>query len=212
MTRFFITLILITFLPVTGCAKKQAAPERAPEEKHTASAPAPQLSPEEMMTKVKEAGTPSEGHKQLAPLIGKFKTISKWWMDPAKDPIVDKGTATSQWVYGKRFVKQDYKGKWGGQPFQGMEFMGYDNVKRAYTSSWIDTMSTAMYISEGKYDPATKSFEMSGNYTCPITGGEKFGRSVIKVINDKQHVVEMYSAGPDGKEFMSMEIDYQRAK
>jgi len=163
----------------------------------------------EIMAKVKEAATPGQAHANLQPLVGKWVTETKIWMDPNRAPEVSKGRANHEWMLGKRFIKEDYSGKFGGQAFQGVGTIGFDNVKQEYVSTWVDTMGTGIMTSEGKFDPATHSIEMNGKYSCPMMG-EKEARTVTKILSNNTHVFEMYDRTPDGKEFKTLEITYKR--
>ena len=49
-------------------------------------------------------------------------------------------------------------GKMKDMQFKGMGIEGYDNVKKKFVGSWIDNMGTGIMMSEGTYDPATKTF------------------------------------------------------
>ncbi|MCB0343987.1 MAG: DUF1579 domain-containing protein [Bdellovibrionales bacterium] len=169
-----------------------------------------QMSPEEMKAKMELAATPGAEHKALAPLVGKWKTETKMWMDPSKQPEVTMGTAQHNWVLGGRFVQEQFSGKFHGQPFQGSGMIGFDKVKGEYVSTWTDTMGTGIMNGEGKFDPAKKEIEMSSTFSCPVTGGEKSSRSVTRIISNNEHVFEMFSEGPDGKEFKMLEIKYKR--
>ena len=215
------SIAVFTFAVLAGCAGKGTSPQVPSEQRGMAERPVeakaapqaiPQMSPEEMMAKMKDAATPGQEHKELQPLVGKWKTVAKWWMDPSKAPDVSKGTANHQWAFGKRFIKEEYNGKWGGQPFQGMGMLGYDRVKKAYISTWLDSMGTGIMTSEGKFEAATRSIEMSGKYSCPMTGGDRQSRIVTRIVNNDQHVFEMFDRGPDGKEFKNLEITYTRVR
>jgi hypothetical protein len=72
-----------------------------------------------------------------------------------------------------------------GQPFHGIGFTGYDNLKKKYVMSWMDNAATGIMYSEGTYDPATKTFTYVGE--CPDVMNGKYARSrtVDKMIDDK---------------------------
>ena len=55
-------------------------------------------------------------------------------------------------------------GQWMGKPFEGIGYTGYDNVNGKYYSSWIDSSSTGMFVSQGGYDPASKSYVFKGEF------------------------------------------------
>lgn len=194
-----------------GCAKKEAPlPVEAPVAPKTVAAPPP-LSPEEAMKKMTEAATPGEAHKRLQGIVGNWKTTSSFWMEPGKKPEVSKGSAKHEWILGKRFVRQEYKGKFAGQSFVGQGLVGYDNVKKQYVSTWIDSMGTGVMLAEGSYNAAANQIEMGTKYSCPMTGGDRSGRTVTRFINKNEFVFEMFDKTPDGVEVKVMEIHYKRA-
>ena len=208
-------ILILCALVIVSCAGENAGnPGQPPAEQQAAATPPPPPlpppSPEQMMELMKKAATPGPEHKRLAPLVGTFKTESKFWMDPSKPPQIEKGSAKNEWVFGKRFVKQAYTGKFNGQPFQGMGYIGFDNVKKAYVSTWMDSMGTGVMVSEGTFDSANRALEMSSTFSCPLTGGERNARFVTRIINDNEYVDEMFDKGPDGKEFKMMEIHYKK--
>ncbi|HEX5035017.1 MAG TPA: DUF1579 family protein, partial [bacterium] len=99
---------------------------------------------EAMMAKAKAAATPGAGHEVLKPLAGNWTTTTRAWMPGEKKAHESAGTSTFTWVLGDRFLRQDFKGNWDGQDFEGMGYLGYDNVKKEYVSTWMDSMSTGI--------------------------------------------------------------------
>ena len=173
----------------------------------------PQMTPEmqAMMAKWKEASTPAEGHKVLEPLIGTWDATTKWWKDANGQPEESKGTSNAEWILGGRFIQQKYSGTSMGQPFDGIGVTGYDNLAKKYQTSWIDNMGTGMMTGSGTYDAASKSITDAGSFSCPMTGGERTYRSVLKFIDDKSYSYEMYMNDPKtGQEFRGMEIIYTK--
>jgi hypothetical protein len=168
---------------------------------------------EAMMAKAKEAGTPGAGHEVLKTLAGDWTVTSRAWMPGDKKPQQSAGTSTLAWVLDGRFLRQDFKGNWGGQPFEGLGFLGYDNVKKEYVSTWMDSMSTGIAQAAGQYDAATKTIKDQGSFSCPLTGEKNTPfRAEWKIVDANNMVYNMFAKGPDGKEFQSMELKYKRAK
>jgi hypothetical protein len=153
---------------------------------------------------------PGEFHEHLKPLAGKWTQVVRWRMAPEAPWEESKGVSTYTWVLGNRFLRQEVGGEMGGQPFEGLGYLGYDNFKKKYVSVWMDNMGTMMMFGEGTCDAAGKVITTTGEYDDPMTGGKKKSKSVLRIGDDK-HVYEMYSYGPDGKEFLSLEITYTRA-
>lgn len=165
---------------------------------------------EEMMKKVQEAGTPGAAHKALEAFVGDWNAEVKMFMDPSAPPSVSKGTAKAKWAMDGRFVQQEFNGEFMGKPFHGLAFTGYDNIRKKYSSSWIDDMSTGMFMSEGQADKAGKVFTFEGTHSCPETGEtHKAAKQIIRVIDRNKHVYEMHdpSKGANSK---TMEITYTR--
>ncbi|MBI3276412.1 MAG: DUF1579 domain-containing protein [Chlamydiae bacterium] len=133
-------------------------------------------------------------------------------MDPSQPAQESKGISENHWIMGGRFLSQSAKGESMGQPFEGMGITGYDNVRGEYTSIWIDNMGTGIENATAQYDPATKTFSEKGSCSSPITGDkDKHFRAEWKIVDKDHYTYEMYTSGPDGKEFKNIEISYTRA-
>ncbi len=166
-----------------------------------------------MMAKAKERGTPGADHAVLKPLEGEWTVTIRHWMKPGKKHEKSIGTSSNSWILDGRFLKQKYKGEWAGQPFEGMGFMGYDNVRKEYVSVWMDSMSTGIMQGSGQYDPTTRTIKSSGTFSCPLTGEKNMWyRDELKIVNDNKVIMNMYVKDPEGKEFRSMELVYKRVK
>jgi hypothetical protein len=169
-------------------------------------------SQEELMKKAMEAGMPSEGHKLLNTLQGTWKTRSIWHMTP-EDPG-EKSSATAQrtWILGGRFLKEEYRDFHPKAPFRGLGILGFDNVMKVYESTWVDTMTTATWRATGNYNAETKTFSFTGSGSCPIEGGKKETESELEIVNEDKNIYRMYSTSPEGKRFLTLEIEYTRVK
>ena len=185
-----------------------------------AAAPAGQPNPQEMMKQMMEMSKLNENHKLLADMNGNWNYAIKMWMnpDPNAKPQESKGTATRKSVMGGRYFVMDVSGKMQmpgedgkmkDMQFKGMAVEGYDNIKKKFVSSWIDSMGTGIQGSEGTYDPASKTF----TYTMemePMPGMKQQVREVIKV-TDKDHMMLEWYENRGGQEKKTMEIAYTRA-
>lgn len=171
----------------------------------------------EMQAKMKEMEklmAPGENHKILDQLAGQWNHKVRWWMTPESPVEENMGTNNNHWIFGKRFLQQDVHGKNAktGQPFEGVGYVGYDNVKQQYTTMWIDNMATGMMTANATYDSATKTFAETGTFSCPMSGEkDKPFRSVMKIVDANHYTYEMYTKAADGKEFKNLEIAYERA-
>ncbi len=171
--------------------------------------PAPGQMDDEMMKAFEQAGAVNENHALLKPMEGSWKAMCKMWMGPG-EPTISEGTAVKKLIYGGRFLHGTHKSTMMGQPFEGMEIFGYDNMKKQFFATWIDSMSTSIYVSTGSYDPASKTFTMSGEYECPIIGGTKKSRNVVKIDSPTQHTFQMFESVGGGPETKNLEIVYTK--
>ena len=94
-------------------------------------------------------------------------------------------------------------------PFTGQAMMGYDNVSGKYWSTWIDSMSTGLMVSEGTCD-ADDVCTLTGSYNDPIKKGPVTMRMVTRWTSPTTQIFEMYGPGKDGKEMQMMEITYTK--
>ena len=154
---------------------------------------------------------PSDEHAMLNPFVGTFRATVSMWMGPG-DPMVTTGVMTSAWDLGGRFLGQTYKGDPGEGPFpefEGRGFWGYNKIDRVWEGVWIDNASTVLQVEKGSVDEAGKVWTMEGEMTNPQTGEPITKRSVITLLDEDHHSMEMYFSSPEG-EMRGMEIQYAR--
>ena len=121
------------------------------------------------------------------------------------------GTSESSWIMGGRYVKEEVSGTSMGQPFEGVSILGYNNGTEQYTSYWFDNMSTGSMYTEGDYDPDTKTISSAGDFFLSVFKAERTAyRTVLTILDNNTHTYEMYMVGPDGNEFLAMQINYSR--
>jgi hypothetical protein len=176
---------------------------------------------QKMMTQMMELSKPGENHKLLADLAGNWTYTIKMWMnpDPNAKPEESKGTAVRKSMMDGRYSIMDVTGKMEmpgpdgkkkEMTFKGMGIDAYDNVKKKFVSSWIDNMGTGIMMSEGTYDPATKTltYNAEGEF---IPGMKQKIREVVKITDKDHHTFEWYE-DRGGQEAKTMEISYTRKK
>jgi hypothetical protein len=167
-------------------------------------------SPEEMQAMMEAMGKVGPEHKTLKEqFAGNWKAdVTAYW---GPTPEKSTGTMTSEMILGGRYVHGMYKGTAMGQPFEGAGLTGYDNIKKKYFNTWVDSMSTGVMNLEGDYDSASKTYTFTGETTGP-DGKPCTMREVVKVDSNDKHTFTMYGPGMDGKEMKVMEIVYTRQK
>src|SRR5438105_14880515 len=152
---------------------------------------------QEMMKQMMELSKLNENHKLLSSLDGNWNYTIKFWMnpDPNAKPEESKGTAVRKSIMDGRYVVMDVTGKMEmpgpdgkkkEMTFKGQGTEGYDNVKKKFVGTWMDNMGTGIMMSEGDYDPTTKTFTYTGEIEI-MPGMKQKIREVVK-LNDNDHI------------------------
>lgn len=182
-------------LPALGRAQQQQ-PEMTPEQKAE-------------MEAYMKAGTPGAPHKALADTAGTYDVKVKSWQAPGGPAMEETGTVTRSMVLDGRVLVEEFKGSMMGMPFTGHGMRGYDNVTGKHWSTWMDSMSTGMMMSEGTCD-AKNVCTFTGTWNDPIKKGPVTSRMTSRWTSPTTEVFEMHGPGKDGKEFKMMEMTYTK--
>jgi hypothetical protein len=174
-------------------------------------AQAPEMTPEQKaeMEAFQKAGTPGAPHKAMAAKVGTYDAKVRSWHEPGKPPMEETGTVTRSMALDGRVMVEDFKGTMMGMPFTGHGMQGYDNVTGKYWSTWNDSMSTGLMVSEGTCD-AKDACTFTGSWNDPIKKTAVKSRMTSRWTSPTTEVFEMYGPGRDGKEFKMMEITYTK--
>ena len=174
-----------------------------------------QLTPEQQkaMEAWEKAATPGEAHRLLEPIVGTWDTTIKFWHMPGTPAQESTGISEHRWILGNRYVEQRFKGTAMGMPFEGVGYTGYDNIRKQYFGTWIDSMSTGMMSTTGKAEQGGKVWSFKGTMDDPATGKAVKIEEKMTILSNDKHVFEMWTPAPKGgKMFKSMEIVYTRKK
>ena len=180
-------------------------------DKPKTKAPAPSAEEKAAMEAMEKAAAVGPEHKKLDGLAGTWSATVTSWMAPGAPPMVSKGTSTNSYILGGRFLQEKFEGTFMGQPFNGIGYTGYDNIKKHYFGTWMDSMSTGMMTSTGSMDGAN-SWKYTGTMGDPMTGKDSPVESKLTIADKDHHTMEMWAPGPGGKMFKMMEIKYSRKK
>ena len=166
---------------------------------------------EEMTKRWQAYATPGSNHKVLEPLVGEWTVEARYWMGgQGSEPMESKGTAKVQWVLGGRYLQEEFSGEMMQRPFQGIGVTAYDNFKKKYLSTWIDSMGTGIFTSEGSVDETGKVLTFLGKMDEPATGEkDKPTKYIVRIISPDKHTFEMHDLGLGAKSKV-MEMTYTR--
>ena len=165
-----------------------------------------------MMDMWLKMSTPGAPHEGLAKSVGTWDAKVKMWMDPAAPPEESTGTSVNTMILGGRWLEQRYTGSMMGQPFEGVGYTGYDNYKKEYVGTWMDTSSTAPMMTTGQMAADGKSATFTGTMDDFMTGKACQMKEVLTFTDADHQTFEMWASGPDGQMYKNMEINYTRRK
>lgn len=194
-------LALALTLPALASQHTENKPAEPP-------AGAPAMGGPEMEAMMK-AMTPGEEHQHLAQIAGDWTFTSSMWMAPGQPPMESSGTMHGEMALGGRYLQTHWSGSMMGQPFEGHGTDAYDNVAKQYESSWIDNMGTGIMHGTGTCD-ANGTCNSTSEMWDPMTGKKSSMRSTVTWTDKDSFKMEMFGAGPDGKEMKMMELVAKR--
>lgn len=202
-TRLALGLLAALSLPLVSLAQ-ESKPAAQPEKKPDAAA---QPAGDEMPDM---AAIPlGAEHDLLKQFEGTWKAKMQMFM--GSEVMQSEGTMTNTLVLGGRFLRQEFKATFMGQPFEGLGYWGYDRAAKQWVTSWMDTWGTGMMTSDkSTYDAETKTWTIDSTYTNPETGAKEIHREVMRVIDADTHVMDLFMVDAAGNATKTMTITYTR--
>jgi Protein of unknown function (DUF1579) len=190
-------IAVVALTTLAGAQQAQTKPEMTPEQKAE-------------MEAYMKAGTPGAPHKALASTAGDYDLKIKHWHEPGGAAMEESGTATRSIALDGRVLVEQVKSSMMGMPYTGHGMVGFDNVTGKYWSTWNDSMSTGIMVTEGACDTQGKTCTFTGSWNDPIKKAPVKARMTTRWTSPTTEVFEMYGPGKDGKEFKMMEITYTK--
>lgn len=174
--------------------------------------PAQEPKKENPLEAYEKAGRVGPMHKKLEGMVGEWTFSGKMWMTPGQKPTELNGKAQRTLLLGGRFVREVMTSSSLGKEIKGISWVGYDNHRKEYVSTWIDSTSTSITTMSGKVDRTGKVWTFRGQQVDPVSKVKIQMRDVISVINRDKHVMKAYRKAPGGEEFKLMELVFTRTK
>jgi hypothetical protein len=165
---------------------------------------------QKLLNQIAKDATPDAHHKGLELLVGKWDTRAKLWLGGPK-PEQASGHAQVASILGGRFVEEHYDSVIWGKPFAAQGQIGFDLRAQQYTIGWIDSWSTWITIGQGTGDVTGRVITMSTKDYDNPTGKTRPVRFSISIDSKDHHTRKVFEK-VEGKETLTMEIEYRRAK
>lgn len=192
-----VSMVVVTLIGVFSMAQGQSEAEMA-----------------EMMKRWQEAATPGEHHKLLERFLGDWEYEMLVWMGgPGSEPSRSKGTSTGSWLMEGRFLQMEGEGDMMGMPGRTFSLWGYDNFKKKYVCTAVDTFNTHMLRMEGSANRDKSEIHMFGPMDEPTTGEhDKTVKYVFRFISDDEHVMEVHDEAIASDNNKVVELRFKRKK
>lgn len=150
-------------------------------------------------------------HLAMKDQAGTWTAVAKMYVDPAKPPMLSKGTETNTLVSGGFWLKSEFRAEMMGQLFEGHGLFGFDTHQKAHVGTWVDSMGTWMALSKGTCSgdcrEQTLVFEGWDEAGKPVTYKETHTQT------DRDHrQMVMFTKRKGGAFKRIMEIEYTREK
>jgi hypothetical protein len=154
--------------------------------------------------------TPGPEHGILMEMVGRWNVDCTYFMGPG-EPMKTQATETIEAV-GAFWTVSLFDAEFMGQPFQGRCVMGFDQKRGKWVGTWIDSMSSHLFVMEGDMDPGTKALEMHCEGPAPMTGELIPYRNVSSIREDGKRQFDMFMTLPDAGEVQMFSYVYTRAE
>lgn len=146
---------------------------------------------------------PGPEHEILKKMEGNWDCTIKG-MGEAKGKMTYKMDLGGLWLVGS------FEGEMFGGKFSGRGMDTFDQMKKKYTSVWIDSMSTTPMIFEGTYDKDKKTLTQTADGPGPDGKPAKY-KSVTVYKNDDEFTFTL-NLVVEGKDTPMMTMEYKRKK
>lgn len=146
----------------------------------------------------------SPEHALLKDMEGSWQGTFRFLMGPGQW-VEGVGSCKRKLAYNDRFLIEEIRGDFAGQPFEGMGITGFNSATKEFETVWIENMATNISLSTGTYDASKKSYSFLGEMIDPMTGETFKCRSVMDASNPRKHTMQGFRVGADGHEELMME-------
>ena len=148
--------------------------------------------------------TPGEEHALLERMAGSWTTHLNMMGNTSEGKHEKKLDLGGLWLVGRM------EGEFMGQPFTGIDVIGWDPEKEKYVGIWVDNFTAAIQTLEGSYDPEAQRLEFEAPSVNPMTGEPVTELHRWDLSEEDRLVYSMLFPSPDGGEFELFAVEYTR--
>jgi hypothetical protein len=155
---------------------------------------------------------PTKQHEWFQQLEGEWRSEVQMFPPGQEKAIESEGTEHVRLIGGFWSVAEN-SGDFMGQPFTGIQTLGYDEEKEQFVGTWIDSVSGYLWKYKGSLNEDGNVLTLETEGPCPMAPGTiaQF-KEVLEVKSNDHKVFTSTMQGPDGKWTVGMIINYYRTK
>jgi len=156
---------------------------------------------------------PGPHHRELEAFAGAWTTRTRVRENPDAQPLEFPGSAEYRMILGGRFLQLESRLLVNGVENHGLGLYGYDGFKERYSFYFIHDGETQALVGLGDRDSTSGAITFAVAMDMPVTGERaKPIRAVLRRLTADRHVFEMFQKYVDDREWMVLEITYDRAR
>lgn len=156
--------------------------------------------------------TPSEVHALLSKYTGSFKMEITMSMGSGKESTIITVNSEHTMLLGERFLEMKQQGTMMGMDYQSIMTIGFNNIDRKMSLTTITNMGTGTLSLFGEWDEKTKTANLFGQLTNPVTEGIIKVRQTLTFIDDNTILIESYDTEGDKPEKKTVQYRLIRSK
>ena len=176
-----------------------------------AAAPAVGLSQEGRdQAQAMKRDVPGPIHQRLNELAGSWDVAVRYTI--ANKQHEGKATCEAKWILDGRFLQQEYHSRFQGKPYQVVQLLGFDNLRKKTFEIMMDNLGTGVLHNEGSISEDGKVITNVGQSLDPVTGKPYKLRTVTTIVDRDHFTLEWFHADDGGKEDRVVSMSHTRKK
>jgi hypothetical protein len=175
-----------------------------PEKPPAVEAPTTAQRPGEVM-----AWGPGSEYPELEPLVGRFR-VDLVSPANAEKPLHLRGVCENRLVFGGRVLLSEWAVGEGESRTDFFSLLGYDGGKKQFFAVGADSRHPSLAELWGSYDPASRSFILSGKQRNESTGAARVYRDLLRIVSRDSHVLQVFHDVPGRPMRRVLEVTFTR--
>jgi hypothetical protein len=154
---------------------------------------------------------PQKEHHWLQKLVGEWTYETEAIMGPDQPPEKSTGTESVRSLGGLWILAEAQGEMPGCGPVTMIITLGYDPEKQRYVGTWIGSMMTYLWMSNGEMDAHERVLTLNSEGPA-MSGDGKMAKykDVIEVKSNDHRVMTSHVLGDDGQWHQFMTVNYRR--